>query len=179
MFRYSLAGFLLFVALIGVACAAIANPIELWRQIVATVVLVMLLLATLTAVFGRGSSSRFAGGLAVAGWLYFALTFLPMCNLRYCLLTEDAVQLLQVAVLDDETQPPRTIAVRTNNLTFPDSDMGKVWLWDVSTTPAAREKMGRFHDIGHGVWTILVGFLGGIFVVWLRRSRGESPAGSG
>jgi hypothetical protein len=76
VFRYSLIGLLTTILVIAVFCAALANPSLAWTRTSISLLLVTLLAATLFAMFGRGSTRPFAGGLAVVGGVFFWFFFM-------------------------------------------------------------------------------------------------------
>jgi hypothetical protein len=99
MMRYSLAALLIAVVVVSVGCAAITHPTPLWSQIVFTATIVVLLGATVAAIVGR--PRPFAAGLAIFGWGYLFLTNGPWAHLvRPHLLTETALAKVEPLVSD-------------------------------------------------------------------------------
>ena len=90
MLRFSLLTLLAVVLVAAIGSAALANPTDLWRQVIVSGTVGILAVATLAAVAKR-SASPFAWGFAVIGWLYLALVFGSVFGLRSHLLTEAAV----------------------------------------------------------------------------------------
>lgn len=68
--RFTLAGMLGSIAVVAVACAALANPSPIWAALVVTAVLGLLTYAVLAAIFRRGARRAFWIGLATVGWGY-------------------------------------------------------------------------------------------------------------
>ncbi len=77
--KFSLASLLFLVLIAALGCAALVNANDTWRQSMVTLVLSVLLIATLAATVNR--SRAFALGFAVAGWIYLLLVFVPVIGL--------------------------------------------------------------------------------------------------
>ena len=101
MLRFSLSVLLLVVFYAAVCCAAMANPTDLWRQTVVTLVVLTLLANSVGAVVVSGSERSFLTGFSVAGWLYFALSFGMLLNVRDDLLTEKLLDVIGPVVHRD------------------------------------------------------------------------------
>ncbi len=169
MFRFSLASLLLVVLFAAFGSAAVANPTNFWLQITVTLVVGTLLASTLAALFGRGAKRSFAGGFAIAGWLYFSLTFSAVFNLRHDLLTGRAIDWLQVVILHGPRSVQSVSFWSDGSWTAPGVRDGTIRIWDVSALRPP-DKVRCFQDIGHSLWTIVVGYVGGIAATWLGRS---------
>jgi hypothetical protein len=72
-FRFSLLAMFGFVAVVAVACAALARPSQLWLVVVSASSLGCLFYAVLAAAYGRNARRAFWLGFAVVGWGYVAL----------------------------------------------------------------------------------------------------------
>ena len=166
MLRFSLASLLAVVFVAAVGSAALANATDLWRQITLTSTVVCLLLVTLAAVFSAGRTRLFAGGSALTGWLYLMLAFVSAFGLRDDLLTDKMIQWLGEtihgdvgvvgagqAMADFDNDGTLDLFVSMGNGTFAQQ-----------TTP-----FPNLTSIGHALWTIIVGWLGGVVALWLRR----------
>jgi hypothetical protein len=75
--RVSIAGILVWVALLGVGFAALRNPSLLWSNALFSVALGTLTLAVLAAVYRRGRHRAFWVGFATCGWVYLLLALGP------------------------------------------------------------------------------------------------------
>jgi hypothetical protein len=75
--RVSIAGILVWVALLGVGFAALRNPSLLWSNALFSVALGTLTLAVLAAVYRRGRRRAFWVGFATCGWVYLLLALGP------------------------------------------------------------------------------------------------------
>jgi hypothetical protein len=192
MIRFSLAALLLLVLLAGVGSAALVNANDLWRQTMVTLALTALLLATLAAAARRGRSRMFALGFAVSGWIYLVLAFVSALGLRDDLLTDRAVRLLFAMIHDEQAlqrQAVQGIAFSPDGQLVLSGYDAKVKIWDldVKSVQAVASNSSRtvdaqnFADIGHSLWVIVVGCLGGVVAGMLagrenpRWAQDESP----
>jgi hypothetical protein len=173
MLRYSLGALLGAVLVASVGCAALVNPTPLWSQIVFTATVVWLLGASVAAVVGR--PRPFACGFAIFGWGYLLLTSGGWsANTKPHLLTESALTKLEPLVVDPNQAAAalawttgttvntwgggNTIWVAPNNLIPATSYVTLTGL----PTPASGEASQCLHQIGHALWTILFGAMGGV-----------------
>jgi hypothetical protein len=72
-YRFSLLAMFGFVAVVAVACAALARPSQLWLVVVSASSLGCLFYAVLAAAYGRNARRAFWLGFAVVGWGYVAV----------------------------------------------------------------------------------------------------------
>jgi len=70
MFRYSMLTLFVVVLVLGLFCAAFANPLNFWVQVIVTLTLVALFSSTVLAI-AKQFKPAFASGFAATGWLYF------------------------------------------------------------------------------------------------------------
>ena len=168
MLKFSLASLLAVVFCAAVGSAALANATDLWRQITVTLVVVCLLLATLVAVFSRAQARLFAGGFALTGWLYMMLAFVSAFGLRDDLLTDKAIHWLGETI-HKENQ------VAGASQAYADFDNDGMLDLFVSmgngTFTQATKSLPNLTSIGHALWTVVVGWLGGVVALWLRRHQ--------
>ena len=176
MLRFSVASLLLFVFFAAVGSAALANPTDLWRQITVTLTVATLLFAALAAAYSRGASRTFAGGLALAGWLYFILAFVGAFGLRDNLLTDTAVEWIAVTIHGDQAgigSGPSSSWLDLANDEFEQF----VWFTQGNGRFAMRQPgtpIANLIVIGHALWAIVVGCLGGMVAAWFgSRKRGK------
>ena len=163
MLKFSLASLLAVVFCAAVGSAALANATDLWRQITVTLAVVCLLLATLVAVFSRAQARLFAGGFAMTGWLYLMLAFVSLFGLQDDLLTDKAIQWLGETIhADDGVAGSGQSFAGSNRLNLLFGLQNGVF--NQRTTPYP-----NLTTIGHALWTLIVGWLGGVVALWLRR----------
>ena len=145
--------------------AKAGDATDLWRQITVTLTVVCLLLATLAAVFSRGQTRLFAGGFALTGWLYMTLAFVSAFGLRDDLLTDKAIQWLGEVIHGDdavaEGSPYDEVDIRNMYYLLASQGNGT---FAQQTTP-----LPNLTAIGHAQWAIIIGWLGGVVALWLRR----------
>ncbi len=172
--KFSLASLLFLVLIAALGCAALVNANDTWRQSMVTLVLSVLLIATLATAVNR--SRAFALGFTVAGWIYLLLVFVPALGLRDDLLTDEGVRWLYAAIHDEEATEhnyirsimgfspdgSRIVTGRRNNTV----------IWNVATgAEADTVNFHNFADIGHGLWGLLVACLGGAVAGFLARKN--------
>jgi hypothetical protein len=73
MLKFSLGMLFFIVTVAGLGCAALANPIMLWAEVMVAVTILFLLAGLVAALVGHRRSRVFAIGFAVVGWVYFVL----------------------------------------------------------------------------------------------------------
>ena len=140
------------VLVLALFSAALGNPTDSWRRVTITLTVVVVFIATLLAVVNR-SGRTFPLGFAMAGWLYFLLTFnSTFRDLRPLLLTDPIVERC-AAVLHVDLREP---------VSPPDP-------FDASLKDHPWYKMCYFGDIGHCLWTLILATIGGLAAIWLQR----------
>jgi hypothetical protein len=82
-FRFNLSTLFGFVAALGVACAALARPSQLWLVVVSAASLASLFYAVLAAAYGRNARRAFWVGFAVVGCGYVALELASAAGLPF------------------------------------------------------------------------------------------------
>jgi hypothetical protein len=178
MLRFSLAGLFAIVSISALGCAAVVNPTDLWRQVTVTLIVAALLAATVAVFFAADRLRGFTGGFAIAGWLYFALAFVAALGLRDDLLTDRAVAQL-VAAIHSKTMAAQGMTFTSDGqLLVGGTGMGQasyeILVWDALTGQRVSNPAGRganFRDIGHALWTFIVGCLGGALACLLKGKR--------
>ena len=180
MFRYSLATFLIFVLMVSIGAAALAHPTARWSEIVVTLTVTVLMVASLAAVLWRNRAQAFVIGFALCGWTYFLLVFVAALGLRDELLTDDAVNWLYAAMHEREEEAPTEfplVSISDNGrLMFGagiDSDSGvtgSLVLDDGNfvrmRTPSQRRQTQidhrrHFSHVAHALCALLIACLGG------------------
>jgi hypothetical protein len=181
MIRFSLASLFGVVVIAGVGCAALSYANDLWRQIVVTLAVMLLLFSTLAAVLWQRHSRAFAMGFAVSGWLYLLLAFSPTLALRDDLLTDNAVACLYEKIHEEEVgqyyRPDSTFG--PYGRTIASGTFQRIRIWDISGASSSSNFLD-FADIGHVLWALIVGGVGGLTAsfLWTRQQRAyRSDAG--
>ncbi|MBW3598433.1 MAG: hypothetical protein KY475_14325 [Planctomycetes bacterium] len=185
MFRFSLAALLGLVSFAALGCAALANATDLWRESMVTLMLGLLLTATLAAIIWRGERRALATGFAVFGWVYVLLVMIPAVNVRDDLLTEEALtwlyefahgadeqggSVLQTVVFTDGAAGGEMIV----------SGSGRIRSWNAMKGGAPAVSFQSFADIGHSLWAIVIACLGAVVASLLssgQRRRVARAAG--
>ncbi|MEX2120580.1 MAG: hypothetical protein WD847_13380 [Pirellulales bacterium] len=167
MFRFSLLSLLVAVGLVALGCAALVYATPVWARIVVTATLAALLAAGVGAFYLPDKSRAFAGGFAICGWGYLLLSQQPWLeNMKGDLLTTAALNQLE-PMLKDPKQP------------VADSpDMRVVMMQDQlrrTFRPLGVVPNSNFQQIGHSLWAILLGCIGGglASVFDARRRKGK------
>ncbi len=160
--KFSLASLLFLVLIAALGCAALVNANDTWRQSMVTLVLSVLLIATLAAAVNR--SRAFALGFAVAGWIYLLLVFIPVVDLRDDLLTDKGVRWLYTAIHDE-------VAHESNQWSVTSIPDGRTLATAFIKPKTQTVQFKNFADIGHALWGLLVACLGGAVAGFLARKN--------
>jgi hypothetical protein len=176
--RFNIASLLVIILVLGVGFAALRESSDLWESGIFTLTLGILLISILLAVHRSESNRAFWLGFALFGWAYMGLTFMPSIESR--LITAKALAYL------DSKVPGRSLGFwiadvsgvgsgspsnQVQNLAFSASgsrlaisSQGQVRLWDATTGKLLSGWSGttaNFVRIGHSLFALLVGWLGG------------------
>jgi hypothetical protein len=192
MFRFSLLSLLVAVPLVALGCAALVYATPVWARIVVTATLAALLAAGVGAFYLPDKSRAFAGGFAICGWGYLLLSQQPWLeNMKGDLLTTAALNQLEPMLKD----PKQVVAESPNARYFLGSRVvapaGNDVLPNISYARyvelTSRDR-GRnisaiglvaqlkFHEIGHSLWAILLGCIGGGLATVFDAKRRKSKA---
>jgi hypothetical protein len=184
MLRYSLGALLCAVLFVAVACAALANPIPLWSQIVFTATAVLFLGATVFAVVGR--PRPVAAGFAVFGWGYLLLASGPFgAAVRPHLLTESLLARLAPLVVDPNVTYPQVVIERSVPLNAwtggstlwvapSDSSVFHTTLAGYPYIVSSSDGSSWLHQIGHTLWAVLFAAVGGALGRLAGKRKGET-----
>ena len=187
MVRFSLLTLSGVVLVAAIGSAALANPTDIWRQVIVTGTVGILLIAILRAVSKR-PLSRFALGFTVTGWLYFVLTFSGVLGVREHLLTEQSVVWLHGKIHDDPAAVAQSNLVQyrlpgPGSVVVPQR-IGSAWPAPIYapaalagyTTSPMLPSSHNFAVVGRSLWTLILATIGGLFASWLgrRRNTGKS-----
>jgi Mn2+/Fe2+ NRAMP family transporter len=176
MLRYSLLGLFLGVSLTAVFCAALAQPTDLWVRTALTLTVGILLAAMVAAIFGRGTSRPFAGGMAVVGMTlhvfvlpYDDFTMAPSSKLFSTSVLQWLFVATHGALPSDMAYPPGFRSI---------SDVEEGDEAEARRIQAADHyaMYRRFMNIGNAAITIFASLVGGTFAVYCAtRPRPASP----
>jgi hypothetical protein len=146
MLKYSLFGLFLVVLIACFGFAAMAANSELSRQAMLTLTVALLIAANLAAIFRPPGKRAFAGGFAIAGWIYFLLSFDVALGLRDNLLTHRLGEPLWTVMHE-----------------FPiEGQNAEMKIWEAGTGAAPNPRsQSVFYDIVHANWTLFVALLRG------------------
>jgi hypothetical protein len=183
MLRYSLGALLVAVLVVAVGCAALVNPTPLWSQIVFTSTLVLILGAVVAA--AAAWPRPFATGFAIFGGAYLLLACGTWATLvRPHLLTETALAKLEPLVIDPNQSATQTQLWLTG-ASFDPNVGSTLWggpnaLYNINggyvSVPSWPYQLvvsdgGSFRQIGHSLWAIVLGALGGAVARLAARRR--------
>jgi hypothetical protein len=212
MLKYSLGTLFLVVAVVAVGCAAAANFSPLWAEVMIALTLMILSIALVAALVGRGRTRVFAVGFAAVGWMYFLLTFVDAVGLRNeRLLTSRAIHWLyglkqQANAGAATTAPPTAVDFGMPGGGMPSmsgSGMGPMGAGDASmgmegmggdmsgmmgmgsmpggmgipVLPVTYFAPRELQDIGHSLWTLLLGAAAGMLARAIHGAGRQEDAG--
>ena len=176
MLRFSLLMSFLIILAIGIGCAALVNPTDVWRQVIVTGITALLIMAALVAI-ARGFAAPFARGFATTGWLYVLLVFSPFFALQQHLCTERILRPLYKLIHSSDASWVASPPHLPGYMYCPQMPLPRV-----NATPVASPvpTLGPSHAynftaIGRSLWTIILASIGGLFTTWLGRRRVDPP----
>lgn len=142
-FRFSLKGLLSFIAVVSIACAALAKPSEFWAAMTGVMLFGCLFFALLAAIYGKPLHRAFWLGFAIIGWTWFGLELLS----RPTRLTLPTAQLS--SYVENWIHPAERRGIYTLNV----------------------EVLGRFREVMRSLWPLVLGGIGGVVAHRLRTVR--------
>jgi hypothetical protein len=197
--RLGLAQMLLLVAFCGITFAALKNPTIELANTLATFALGIVLFAGLAIVYRTGRRRAFWAGFATFGGFYLLCTTVPFVStaMRPRLLSTIWIERLYLDMNPQVEQGLQTIASRNANwvasnfdwqVRFEDAanDPNRITLvaigdhpltpapFDVKVPldhPRGSADPTLFHRAGQSLFSVLVGWLGGLLGLWLHSSR--------
>jgi len=174
--RFNIASLLAVIFVVGVGFAALRESSDLWESGLFTVTLGSLLISILLAVHRPESRRAFWIGFALFGWIYLGLTLMPSIESR--LITTKALTYLDSKVPGRSSRVAirfhRSLSASPSNpvqnlvidgdrsLLF--SSSASLQIWDKATGKWLGGWTGttqNFVRIGHSLFALLVGWLGG------------------
>ena len=197
MSRFSIRTLMVLIAGSAVGLAALRNANELWARVMMMLALGLVCVAGLWAILLRGRERAWWLGFAVLGCMYLSVSLSPLWSrlitthlLEYVharvisssiatfdVSRADQNSFLYRVVMIDGTASSRTMSNSVYNST-PGEDvlatMEPANRWRSALPGAANHD--QFLRIGHSLFALLVGLVGGTVAVWFlgRRERGEA-----
>ena len=188
--RFSLARLLCTISLVAVACAALAQPTPLWATITSSSAVAILFYAVLAAIYRSGAQRALWLGMAVVGWSYFVL-FVTLGDdwpFASSVLLEWLEDVQSDAWLANAmpSQPALIPASAINPLNSGADGAFDFEIYTASNPPPANPPPAPgslvpititpaydredFFYIGHSLWTLLFGSIGGLVARRLQKS---------
>ncbi len=194
-FRFNIASLLAGIFILGVGFAALREATDLWESGVFSLTLGVLLISILFAYHRHESKRAFWLGFALIGWIYLGLTLVPSIESR--LITTKALGYLVDSkvsgrFLGTPTDITSMIGLGAVNNSDPNVaftadgnqiatvQQAQIRLWDAAMVKLIGRTSGttvNFVWIGHSLFALLVGWLGGQLSRRLcRTSRLSEPS---
>ena len=186
LFRFSLRGLMVVIVLLCTAFAGLRSPTPLWANVWYSSALAALTLAVPAAVYRQGARRAFWVGFAACGWVYFVLTLAPWLQ------SETGFQLVTTAILDllapHIVQKEYLIGSYITGFNPPFAPVQPTpWqVWNLPEFPPANPwhkagyvtllSPGLYLRIGHGVFCLLIAFVGGEIIRSLATPRSQPTA---
>ncbi len=155
MLQFSIRILLFVVAGAALFAAALANPSMAIVRVAVSVALILLFSCTLAAILSRSRRPFFVGS-AVVGWSYYIAAVTPLLHYNKSVLLTEWVLEESAGALHEELEgtPSRYLFER-----------------GMLTEDGPEGKKCRFMTIGHGLWTIIFGTIGGVAGSWIAKSE--------
>jgi hypothetical protein len=198
MRRISIRTSMAVVVFAAVGLAALRNASELWAGVMVLIALSAVGGAVLGAINLRGIERAWWQGFALFSGIYLVFTLVPSLSsqlgttplldyLRSQMFESAAQVLLEAelqALLSDEQQLKATLMNMQRNLRNLNSDPAVIAatnkLLKIQGKLAANKNAGpqyeHFQRIGHSLFALLAGLLGGMIAVWFRGRRERTEA---
>jgi hypothetical protein len=194
MRRFSIRRLMIFIVVSAIGLAALRNANELWAETMLMTALIAVGVAILGAVFSRGRERAWWVGFALFGGCYLTLSDAPWIgdafrhrlittsllgdlrnlmfgsNVRYLLIEKQALE-DEIAKVQPATRiyDPVVASMRNSLKAIQDQ---------LNNNRNVARRYDHFHSIGHALFALLAGLMGGTVAVWFhaRRGRGETDA---
>lgn len=168
MFRFSLRELVLLVAFVAISCAALKYAGEIWLALISAGAFLTFMTAAVMLIIERGQRQAMASGFVLWMGVYLGLLF--FYPVRSDLPTETVLRPIHGLVATDTWLDNITGEV------IPDYDPEKPSRRAIQRrVPDYR----RFMNIGHVLWTLLLGYVGSRLAGWLYLRRAAGPSASG
>jgi hypothetical protein len=176
--RWSLGGLMLLMMAIAIGLAALRYPSPLVTSLVLSGTMILFCAAFIASIHATRSWRILASGFAIAGGISFLAHFAPFQNGRL------GDQLITTMFLDYIYQWSGAGALPTKpnpNITFHMPSLWESWTTVNRMSFNQNRVIGGvalftpepFLEAGYCLWSLLAGYAGGVFALWLRRHRPE------
>ena len=172
LLQFSLRSLLVATVLIALGCAALLNATPVCASLVLSATLGVLVVAILGSIYRTGRTRAFWLGMAIVGWAYLWLarqpddSLRPLSDPRARFLEQGPLVttlLLQQAYIDVlrllRPPPPPSEFVIEGSYAM------------VRVAPQSYPTQTDFITVGHSLWALLLGFLGGLLARWFYATR--------
>jgi hypothetical protein len=166
--RYSLARLLVAVAFVAVFCAALARPSRGWAQAATSFTFLALLVAVVAALFSRGRSQAFAGGMLVFGAAFFYLFMMGGGNV-YQHFPHSLVTWSRDAILGERPPSPDDPSKYATRAAFETA-----FVTAIEPIREYERKQRAYMEIAYSLIVLLFAIIGGYVGVFFH-SRQERP----
>ena len=188
--RFNIRNLVTIIFILGVGFAALRESNDLWHSGVFTLTIGILLISTLLAIHRKESRRSLWIGFAVFGWIYLGFSLVPSIESR--LITTKGLSYLR-SKLSERSLKFNTVKharswslASRNQVQNPGNNTAgndgivvshKVWLFDRTSGRLLTGWSGtteNFVRIGHSLFALMIGWLGGLLSHHLWRSS-RSP----
>ena len=185
--RFSLRTLLAAIVFCAMACAALKNANEVWWTVVSSAALLLVMAMMIIALVGGGQSRAFAIGFTVCAVIYGAIMFdlgvqqLDMYRTARHIPTTQSLVSLYGAMVEERYYDART-GEHLPDYQPPEEHGGVLGFYNNrplvrSSTPGVQitrvPQSRTFMAIGHVLWAVLLGFVGGQFARFIYRQRDD------
>ncbi len=185
--RFTFGSLMGLLAFGGLCYLTLTRPDPLWRGLLDNTYWALLLLMLVAAIAGAGQPRRFAIGFISASLAYFAICFGPGVEFRPRLFTDHALRMVYeqqpfaeqpsiafASPASGRVEAPTLRAVETSLETprIVDGALSDDSKADSLAGPVLGTRK-QYFDVGHMLWTLACGFLGGLVGSALADSKRE------
>ena len=179
-FRFNIANLVTIIFILGVGLAALRESSDLWDSGVFTLTIGVLLISILLAAHRTESRRAFWIGFALFGWVYLGLSLVPSIESR--LMTTKGLhyldskvpgRYLEISIIEvsgsgsgPSNNQVQNVAILEEGKQQVSSIPGQVKTWQVPARTAFSGWRGtkeNFIRIGHSIFALIMGWLGGQF----------------
>jgi hypothetical protein len=153
--RLSIAALMLMLVIIAVGLAALSRPTQLAAAFLFSTSLLVLTVAIVGALHGRGATRAFWSGFAIGGWMYLSLQYGPFCETQIGPYTFPTTVLdVLYEAMNPRPSPPRPVA--TIPVTATNTGMAMMMLSMAGAGPPSSPSLSAWEawtELDHGrVW---------------------------